>query len=182
MSDAPQLRHAVRVLLLDERDRLLLFRGQVPETGAALWFPAGGGLEDGEDVRAAAVREVAEETGLVNLALGPEVWRRRHVFTWRGERWEQRERWFIARVAHFEPDGAGMTEAETTELTAWRWWTLDELKATTSGWAGGRGRRATGRRPRIRGIGTTGSAKRWFTPRVCLSASGCTHPGCWAER
>jgi 8-oxo-dGTP pyrophosphatase MutT (NUDIX family) len=131
MSDAPQLRHSVRVLLLDEEDRLPLFRGEEPETGAGFWFPAGGGLQEGEDVRAAAVREVAEETGLAEFVLGPEVWRRRHVFTWRGVCWDQRERWFMARVAHFEPDGAGMTDAEKTDLTAcWRW-TLDELAATT---------------------------------------------------
>jgi ADP-ribose pyrophosphatase YjhB (NUDIX family) len=121
----------VRVLLLDEEDRVLLFRGREPDTGAAFWFPAGGGVEDGEDVRAAAVRELAEETGLVDVELGPEVWRRRHVFRWRGVRWDQRERWFMARVAHFEPDGAGMTEAEKADLTEWRWWTLDELEATT---------------------------------------------------
>ena len=104
--NAPRQRNAVRVLLLDERDRLLLFRTEPPETGAALWFPAGGRLEDDEDVRTAAVREVAEETGLVDVALGPEVWRRRHVFTWRGVRWDQRERWFMARVAHFSPTAA----------------------------------------------------------------------------
>jgi ADP-ribose pyrophosphatase YjhB (NUDIX family) len=131
MNDAPQLRHSVRVLLLDEQDRLLLFRGEQPETGAAFWFPAGGGLEEGEDARAAAAREVAEETGLLDVALGPEVWRRRHVFTWGGVRWDQHERWFMARVAHFEPDGAGMTEIEKADLTECRWWTLDELKATT---------------------------------------------------
>jgi hypothetical protein len=94
MNDAPRLRHSVRVLLLDEEDRLLLFRVDHPETGGALWFPPGGGLEDGEDVRAAAVREVAE-------------------------------------VAHFEPDGAGMTEMEKADLTECRWWTLDELEAAT---------------------------------------------------
>jgi ADP-ribose pyrophosphatase YjhB (NUDIX family) len=131
MSDVPQLRHSVRVLLLDEDDRLLLFRGEEPETGNAFWFPAGGGLEDGEDVRSAAIREVAEETGLADFALGPEVWRRRHVFVWRGVRYDQRERWFMARVTHFEPHGAGMTEAEKVELTACRWWTLGEMEETT---------------------------------------------------
>src|SRR4051812_34098783 len=112
MSDAPRLRHSVRVLLLDEQDRLLLFRIEQPDTCAAFWFPPGGGLEDREDARAAAVREVAEETGLGDVVLGPEVWRRRHVFTWRGVRFDQRERWFMARVAHFEPIRAGMTDAE----------------------------------------------------------------------
>jgi ADP-ribose pyrophosphatase YjhB (NUDIX family) len=116
-------------LLLDEDDRLLLFRAEAPDTGA-FWAPAGGGVEDGEDARAAAVREIAEETGLADVRLGPEVWRRRHVFTWRGVEWDQRERWFVARVAHFEPDRAGMTDAEQADLTGSRWWTLDELAAT----------------------------------------------------
>ncbi len=130
-SDAPQPRNAARVLLLDEHERLLLFRGERPETGAAFWFPAGGGLEKDEDARAAAVREVAEETGLADLPLGREVWRRRHVFTWRGVEWDQRERWFMARVAHFEPDCAAMTETEKAELTAARWWTVEELEVTS---------------------------------------------------
>jgi ADP-ribose pyrophosphatase YjhB (NUDIX family) len=131
MREVPQLRHAVRVLLLDEEERLLLLQGEEPETGVAFWFPPGGGLHEGENVRAAAVREVEEEVGLVEFVLGPEVWTRRHVFTWRAVRWDQRERWFIARVAHFEPNGAGMTEAEKGDVTAWRWWTLAELAATT---------------------------------------------------
>jgi len=46
-------------------------------------------------------------------------------------RWDQRERWFVARVAHFLPDAAGMTEAEKADLTACRWWALKELEATT---------------------------------------------------
>jgi 8-oxo-dGTP pyrophosphatase MutT (NUDIX family) len=130
MSNTPRLRHSVRVLLLDEADRLLLFRGEEPETRAAFWFPAGGGVAEGEDIRAAAAREVAEETGLVAVPLGPEIWRRRHVFSWRGARWDQRERWFMARVRRFEPDGIAMTEAEKTDLMACRWWTLEELDAT----------------------------------------------------
>lgn len=131
MSDRPKLRHAARVLLLDEGERLLLLRGERPENGAAFWFPAGGGLKKGEDARQAAVREVAEETGLADLRLGPEVWRRRHIFTWRGVEWDQREQWFLARVAHFEPDGAAMTATEKSEITAARWWTVEELEATS---------------------------------------------------
>jgi 8-oxo-dGTP pyrophosphatase MutT (NUDIX family) len=131
MKGRPQLRYAARVLLLDEREKLLLFRGHRPETGAPFWLAPGGGLEKGEDARAAAVREVAEETGLTDFVLGPEIWRRRHIFTWRGVAWDQRERWFMARVAHFEPDGAAMSETEKTELTAARWWALAELETTT---------------------------------------------------
>lgn len=129
VSQTTSVRHAVRVLLVDEQERLLLFRSAHELTGDAFWFPAGGGLEDGEDVRAAAVREVAEETGLADLELGPEVWHRRHVFSWRGERLDQRERWFLARVDHFDPEVHGWTEDEKEDLTAFRWWSLDELEA-----------------------------------------------------
>jgi 8-oxo-dGTP pyrophosphatase MutT (NUDIX family) len=124
------LRHAVRVLLIDEAGRVLLARAVRPETGGEFWFPPGGGVEPGEDVVAAAAREVAEETGLASLALGPELWRRRHVFTWRGVEHDQRERWFLARVASFAPRGEGMTDAEREDLREWRWWPVAELEAT----------------------------------------------------
>jgi 8-oxo-dGTP pyrophosphatase MutT (NUDIX family) len=125
----PVIRHAVRVLLLDEHDSLLLFRAEDPETGAAFWFPAGGGIEDGESAEAAAKREVAEETGLTDLRLGTEVWHRRHVFAWRGAYFDQRERWFVARVARFRPDATAMTETEKVDIKECRWWTLEELRA-----------------------------------------------------
>ena len=50
MTGGPRRRHSVRVLPLDEDDRLLLFASEQPETGALFWFPPGGGLEHGEDI------------------------------------------------------------------------------------------------------------------------------------
>jgi 8-oxo-dGTP pyrophosphatase MutT (NUDIX family) len=123
----------VRVLLIDEDERVLLFRGEHPGSRAAFWFPAGGGIEDGEDPRETAVREVAEETGLRDLVLGPEVWHRRHVFSWRGVEWDQDERWFLARVEHFEPVFDSLSETERDDFTGWRWWSVEQLEATDDG-------------------------------------------------
>jgi 8-oxo-dGTP pyrophosphatase MutT (NUDIX family) len=128
---SPRVRHAVRVLLLDDHDRLLLFRGQNPETGAVFWFPAGGEVEEGESAHETATREVAEETGLSSLSLGAEVWHRRHVFEWRGETIDQRERWFVARVASFDVSTESWTDIEREDITAHRWWTIQELHDTT---------------------------------------------------
>jgi 8-oxo-(d)GTP phosphatase len=61
----------MRVLLVDDRERLLLFRdcdlglSPVPYW----WITPGGGVDPGESDRAAAVREVEEETG-VRVRLG----------------------------------------------------------------------------------------------------------------
>lgn len=129
MSADAVIRHSVRVLLLDEADRLLLFRAE-DAVGGSFWFPAGGGLKDGEDASTAAAREVGEETGLYGVVLGPEVWSRRHVFTWRGVPWDQRERWFVARVPHFEPRRDAMTEEEKEDLTDCRWWSIAEMEET----------------------------------------------------
>ncbi|MFF0250787.1 NUDIX domain-containing protein [Streptosporangium sandarakinum] len=57
----PPLRHAARVITLDEHDRVLLLR--YDENGG-FWATPGGSLEPDEDHYSAAVREVREELGL----------------------------------------------------------------------------------------------------------------------
>jgi 8-oxo-dGTP pyrophosphatase MutT (NUDIX family) len=125
------IREAVRVLLVTPDERVLLLAAQDADAGR-FWFPPGGGIEPGEDVRAAAAREVREETGFALQDVGVEVWQRRHAFRWRGEEVDQRERWFLARVAEaFALDRSGWTEAERRDLRAACWWTLAGLDGAT---------------------------------------------------
>jgi len=126
----PLVRPTTRVLLLDENDHLLLFRS-TNDDGVSFWYPVGGGVESGESAEEGAVREVLEETGVSNLKLGPEVWYRRHVFVWRGVKYDLRERWFIARVRHFDLDTSGFTDEERDAVLEYRWWTLDDLRGAT---------------------------------------------------
>lgn len=59
---APIRRPAGRVLLVDERDRVLLLHGWDPgRERVQYWFTVGGGVDPGETVRQAAARELYEE-------------------------------------------------------------------------------------------------------------------------
>ena len=75
MSPSPlRERHAARVLLFDQNDRVLLIRGREPGNPATFWFTPGGGLDPGEDDLDGARRELREETGLTEVDFGPLVW------------------------------------------------------------------------------------------------------------
>lgn len=130
----PVDRRAGRVLLVDARDRLLLFRGGdplAPEAGT-WWFTPGGGVDDGESYAEAAARELREETGLAVPvgALGRPVHRRSAVFHWNGGHYRQQEEYFLVRVDAHEVDYSGLSPLETASFVEHRWWARAELAAT----------------------------------------------------
>lgn len=124
----PLVRPAARILMMDENDRVLLFRGKNSSLpGQRFWFPPGGGIENTETAEEAAKREAFEETGLSEFELGPHIWNRRHVFEFNGLYLDSRETWFFARVPHFDINTDGFTEVERLIVQEHRWWSVDEL-------------------------------------------------------
>ncbi|MGW1763173.1 NUDIX hydrolase [Streptomyces sp. NPDC002073] len=126
----PGARQVSRVVLLDPRDRILLLHGFEPADPADhWWFTPGGGLEGAETREQAALRELAEETGITRVELGPVLWRRYCSFPFDGRRWEQDEWYFLARTDQTETAPAGLTELERRSVAGARWWTYGELSA-----------------------------------------------------
>jgi 8-oxo-dGTP pyrophosphatase MutT (NUDIX family) len=120
-------RTSARVVLLDDDGAVLLFCGSDPasEDGSAprWWFTVGGAAQPGETLIEAAVRELAEETGLrVKQAdmIGP-VWRRDAVIDFNGSVIRSEEMFFVHRTSRFEPTASGRTALERRYIHGHRW-------------------------------------------------------------
>ena len=124
----PVPRDAVRAIVVDDEERVLLMRFENPANGDRWWATPGGGVEGAESDEAALRRELLEEAGLTRFEAGPVVWVREHVLPWDRQLWRQRERFYLVRVDRHEA-------VPTIDLTAehvhgHRWWTLEELETT----------------------------------------------------
>ena len=132
----PRLRDAVRALVLDESDRVLLVRFEFPRWVG--WATPGGGVNPRETDEDAIRRELAEEVGLEAFSLGPLIWTRTHLFElgdWDG----QVERYYLVRTEAFAPaPGLTWTELHAEYVTDVRWWTLEELETFAGQFAPGR--------------------------------------------
>ena len=125
------MRRAARVILLDPDNRVLLMRYDQPPPNGQHWATPGGGAQDGEDYPAAALRELAEETGWTDIALLGEVLRRSYDMDYAGHMVHQDERLYLARTDQAGreiEDVAAMHEADG--IAGWRWWALAALDNT----------------------------------------------------
>ena len=127
-------RRTVRVLVIDDHDRVLLFRDTDPgKPGVHWWITPGGGIDPGESELEAGVRELEEETGLTitqDELAGP-ILERRVVHGYTDVVINQEDAFYACWVPAFEISDAGHTPEERITMTAHRWWSRDELAGTT---------------------------------------------------
>jgi double-stranded uracil-DNA glycosylase len=122
----PDRRRAVRALVVDERDRILLLRWERP-LGSSFWVTPGGGVEAGETDRQALLRELREEAGLTDPRPGKRLWRTEFVtpeFALDGGWLRQRDDVYLVRT---RADAVSVPDLVDEKVMGHRWWTLDEL-------------------------------------------------------
>ncbi len=97
-----------------------------------VWDLPKGHLEEGEDLRECAAREVCEECGLVSelLAVGERITKTTHSYvSVAGRAEEKHTTWFVMCYRGAEGDAVPQTEEDITQV---RWMTPDEARAAAA--------------------------------------------------
>jgi 8-oxo-dGTP pyrophosphatase MutT (NUDIX family) len=125
-TDEEFARRTARVILADGVGRLLLFESE------GVWFTPGGGIEPGETVVQAAIRELREETGLQvpPEQLGPVVAETSGYAELDWATGMFHEVFYFHRAPDgFAVDISGWQPLEVSTMSGHRWWTVDEVEA-----------------------------------------------------
>jgi len=119
-------------MILDDAGRILLIRFVIERRSGPylFWATPGGEIEPGEQSIDAARRELREELGL-SLPLAGPVHHASGVFEFMHELVDNLDTFFLARFAGGAVSLGGVDEAERAVLRELRWWTADEIAAST---------------------------------------------------
>jgi len=123
-------RPSARLLVVDSKDRVLLFRFRFdsgPLAGTAYWATPGGGLDAGETYAEAARRELMEETG-IDAEVGEAVAVRQTSFMLStGEMVSAEEHYFLVRADSAIDISGNPDPVERAFIAEAKWWTAEDI-------------------------------------------------------
>lgn len=138
-----RIRKSVRLLILSDNNETLLSRYEgldIHEPGFAPldshWEVIGGGIDAGETLIEAVLREAYEEAGLLpdDVDIGPAIWQGHNEIVYNGEHLTAHHTYMLARmkrqIAADDLVPQGLTEEELGFMVGFKWWSAEELKTT----------------------------------------------------
>lgn len=130
------VRHSVKVILLNERNELLLMCIDDPTItsvgeayGGHFWTLIGGEIEPYEGIRDAAEREVLEETGLAkqDVDFGPHVWFGELDLILYGKPTHIKQDFIVAHTQHSDISVANLTTYEKKVVKEVSWFSFERI-------------------------------------------------------
>lgn len=134
------IRNSVKVILLNEKNELLLMCADDPKTTSAsgkyhgkFWFLVGGEIKVGESIEEAALREIYEETGISrkDINIGPIVWYGEYNLNLSGILTHINQKFIVAKTKQNTVSFEHMTPEEHLIIQAMEWFSLKKIKDST---------------------------------------------------
>jgi 8-oxo-dGTP pyrophosphatase MutT (NUDIX family) len=130
-----KIRKSARAILKNKSDEFLLFRfrfkgikSNTQDGDVGLWIVPGGGVDNGETLEQAVLREIEEETGFIFEKAGPLVWIRDLELEYLGETFVSEEYFFyFDNVNADDISFSGFSSNEKDSFMGAGWFSLDDL-------------------------------------------------------